>query len=176
VENAVTGLKVPPGDPQLLASAIRQVLGVPSLCEFLKINGYEYALKRYDWDLVAEKTLQTYMRSLTQKRISGMASGEKEQIPSVGTSDEDFFLTDYRLLRLLLTLGITKEESSKTAREISALLRQSESLIKIVIGRLASLGYISALIVPSRINEDFAVDIRYHLTESGIVSACSDFS
>ena len=77
VENAVTGLKVPPGDPQLLASAIRQVLGVPSLCEFLKINGYEYALKRYDWDLVAEKTLQTYMRSITQKRISGMAFGEK---------------------------------------------------------------------------------------------------
>jgi hypothetical protein len=178
VENAVTGLKVPPGDPQLLASAIRQVLGVPSLCEFLKINGYEYALKRYDWDLVAEKTLQTYMRSMTQKQISGMASGEKEQIPSVGTAaaDEDFFLTDYRLLRLLLTLGITKEESSKTAKQISALLRQSESLIKIVIGRLASLGYISALIVPSRINDDFAIDIRYHLTESGIVSACSDFS
>ena len=177
VENAVTGLKVQPGDPQLLASAIRQVLGVPSLCEFLKINGYEYALKRYDWDLVAEKTLQTYMRSMTQKRISAMALGEKEQIPSVGTADdEDFFLTDYRLLRLLLTLGITKEESSKTAREISALLRQSESLIKLVIGRLASLGYISALIVPSRINDDFAIDIRYHLTESGIVSACSDFS
>jgi len=118
------------------------------------------------------------MRSMTQKRISGMASGEKEQIPSVGTAaaDEDFFLTDYRLLRLLLTLGITKEESSKTAKQISALLRQSESLIKIVIGRLASLGYISALIVPSRINDDFAIDIRYHLTESGIVSACSDFS
>jgi len=176
VENAVTGLKVPPGDPQLLASAIRQVLGVPSLCEFLKINGYEYALKRYDWDLVAEKTLQTYMRSLTQKRISSIASGKKEQIPSVGTADEDFFLTDYRLLRLLLTLGITKEESAKTAREISVLLRQSESLIKLVIGRLASLGYISALIVPSTINGDLGVDIRYHLTESGIVSACSDFS
>jgi glycosyltransferase involved in cell wall biosynthesis len=165
VENGFTGLKVPPGDPDSLVSAIRQVLEVPSLSGFLKINGYEYVLKRYNWDLVAEKTVDTYMQALTQ------------EISPVLIANEDFFVTDRMLLRLLLTLGITNEESSKTAQEISVSIRGvSEELVKIILGRLASNGYISTLIVPTRINGDLAVDIRYHLTENGIISACSDFS
>ena len=176
VENGFTGLKVTPGDRDSLVSAIRQVLEVPSLSRFLKRNGYEYILKRYNWDLVAEKTVDIYMQALSQQ-ILGKTSREKAQIPPVVIADEDFFVTDRMLLRLLLTLGITNEESSKTAQEISASITGvSEELVKLILGRLASHGYISTLIVHTRINGDLAVDVRYHLTENGIISACSDYS
>lgn len=175
VENGVTGLKFPSGDSDSLVAAIRCVLEFPSVAEHLKLNAYDYIVKRCNWDLVAEKTLQTYNQAMLEDRILSTAYNNNIQV-SAAVRDEDF-LTGQGLLRLLFTLGATKKEGSKTAQEVADFLGASEISVKLILGELASKGYISTIIVSTMIDpESTAVEVRYHLTERGIISACADFS
>ncbi len=158
VENGVTGLKVPADDPDSLAIALHRVLNEPSLAEHLKQNAYRLISESYNWDLVAQKTLQVYGRALVETRRSA------------ALRDEDF-LTESGLLYLLFTLGATKRERAKTAAEIAASIKASEVSVKLILGRLASQAYVSNLFEP-----ELAVGVGYHLTESGIIKACAGFS
>src|SRR5919197_715470 len=178
IENGVTGLRFLPGDSNSLTAAIRSILEVPSLAEHLKLNAYNYVVKRDDWDLVAKRTLQTYSKTMAkQERIFAKASN-KMRIPNAADAfPDENLLTDQGLLRLLLTMGATKDDSSKTALEIASFLNASEASIKLILGRLASQGYVSTTVMPTLTNpEVYPVEIRYHLTGGGIISACADFS
>jgi hypothetical protein len=114
---------------------------------------------------------------VNQERIFAKASN-KMRIPNAADAfPDENLLTDQGLLRLLLTMGATKDDSSKTALEIASFLNASEASIKLILGRLASQGYVSTTVMPTLTNpEVYPVEIRYHLTGGGIISACADFS
>jgi len=81
------------------------------------------------------------------------------------------------MLQALFTLGVTKEENSKTALEISNFLSIPENSAKLILGRLASQRYVSVVVLPTITNTELtSAHIRYHLTERGINGACTAFS
>ncbi len=158
VENGVNGIKVPAEDPSSLSTALRTLLEDSSLADRLRKNAYSSLLERYNWDLVAEKTLEAYQQALTETKESPALVMEH-------------FLTDTGLLSLLFTLGATRRNVAKTAREIAASIKALETPVKLILGRLASQGYVSVFL-----EHGSSVEVTYYLTESGIVKACSGFS
>jgi glycosyltransferase involved in cell wall biosynthesis len=181
VKDGITGLKFRAGDVDSLASAITRILEEPFLAESLVLNAYHDRIKWYNWDMVAEKTLQTYKELLANFDAIPMAdsSSEEEQIilMSEGNVDQGCYFTDNSLLQVLFTLGATKEENSRSAREISNLIGISENSAKLIFGRLAAQGYVSLIIIPTITNtESTSLNVRYHLTERGINGASTSFS
>ena len=59
VENGRTGILVPPGDSDLLAEAISQLLDDPAMAREMGLRGRERACKLYDWDVIVD---QHYLR------------------------------------------------------------------------------------------------------------------
>jgi glycosyltransferase involved in cell wall biosynthesis len=59
VTDGVSGLLVPPGDPEALARAIDRVLSSPDLARRLGEAARERA-KDYDWEVLAERVLEVY--------------------------------------------------------------------------------------------------------------------
>lgn len=55
VVDGVTGLLVPPKDPEALAEALCQLIGDPARAEQMGAAGRGHALDRFDWDRVGEK-------------------------------------------------------------------------------------------------------------------------
>jgi glycogen synthase len=189
VENGITGLEFSAGDANSLVAAIRRLLEEPLLAESLTQRGYNSLVVRgYDWDLVAKKTIQIYNQAIynqaitPQDNILSYRGVSKKVLPSYTSArdeldDENCFLTDQGLLRLLFTMGATKKESPKTAQEISSFIKASPDSVKQILGKLASQEYVSILIMPTIIDRELkSIDIRYYLTERGIISACADFS
>ncbi len=158
VEDGHTGLKVRPGDPTQLAEALARALVDARLARRLKANGYQMARERYGWDMVGEKTLSVYEQALSQAHVESDA-----------LADEDF-LGDGELLHLLLVVGATEQQDARSARDIARAVGAPEIPVKLILGRHVSAGYVSAVQTPS------LSDVRYHLTETGIVRVCSDFS
>jgi glycogen(starch) synthase len=66
VTHGVSGLLVPPGDPEALACAIDRVLSSPDLAHQLGEAAREQA-KDYDWEVLAERVLEAY-RDVTASR------------------------------------------------------------------------------------------------------------
>jgi D-inositol-3-phosphate glycosyltransferase len=60
VVDQVTGLLVPPRRPDVLASALRDLLGSPTMGAAYGIAGRDRVLARYDWERVAAATAQVY--------------------------------------------------------------------------------------------------------------------
>jgi D-inositol-3-phosphate glycosyltransferase len=60
VVDQVTGLLVPPRRPDVLAAALRDLLGSPTMGTAYGIAGRDRVLARYDWERVAAATAQVY--------------------------------------------------------------------------------------------------------------------
>ena len=161
VEDNVTGLKVQAEASDLLAAAIMNLLDNPFLARQLASNAYQCVKRKYNQYLLAEKTISTYLEAI---RHTDNNAFEKEE------HNADF-LTDCSLRSLLLTLGIVDRKKSKTAREIATKIKAPEVRVKLVLGRLASQGYVS-----TSSNLTANQKVSYHLTESGILGTCGVYS
>lgn len=60
VEDGVTGLKVPPWDPDALAGAVIRLLTDKGYSEMLTKNALRKVTEQYDWRGIAEKTAEAY--------------------------------------------------------------------------------------------------------------------
>jgi glycosyltransferase involved in cell wall biosynthesis len=158
VEDGVTGIKVPPGDGRLLAIALRRVLEDRSLAEQLRRNGNRHVRDCYGWAPIAETTLSVYELARAQQRV-----------PVFPVSDEEL-LGDEDLLHYLHAVGATDEEVARSAREIASALGAPEFPVKLILGRQVSCGYVSTVL------EDELSNVRYHLSATGVIKVCSDFS
>jgi glycosyltransferase involved in cell wall biosynthesis len=65
VVDQVTGLHVPPQDPQATADALARLLGDQQLRRKLGSAGQQRARARYSWDRVAAETEKAYLHALT---------------------------------------------------------------------------------------------------------------
>ena len=157
VEDGVTGVKVPSSDPHALAEGILRVLDNQELSQRLKENAYRAVQERYRWDLIAEKTLEAY-RTSSPRPQSSKAVEDAE------------FLSDPALLQFLLTMGATDGEGAVSAGDMASLIKSPETPVKLILGRQASLGYVSTKLGPD------SSRVRYHLSPVGIIKACSDMS
>lgn len=68
VVDGVTGVLVPPRDPDAVAAALRRVLGDPSFSSRLGRAGAERARRTYSWDCVARGALGAYARARGDER------------------------------------------------------------------------------------------------------------
>jgi len=66
VENGVTGLLVPPSDPEALASAINELLESAGRRELMGRAAREKVLRELTWDHIARRTVEFYARVLRQ--------------------------------------------------------------------------------------------------------------
>jgi alpha-maltose-1-phosphate synthase len=60
VADGKTGLLVPPGDPEALATAINSLIGDPDRAAELGVRGRERAVAEFSWDQVAAQTAALY--------------------------------------------------------------------------------------------------------------------
>jgi len=66
VEDGVTGLKVRPGDPEQLASAIELLVANPELRRSLGEAGMRAVRERFSWKVVAGRVLEIYRAVLSE--------------------------------------------------------------------------------------------------------------
>ncbi len=66
VEDGVSGLLVPPGDPEALAQALRRVLDDPALARRLGEDGFQYVAQKFAWERIADEVAALY-RSLVEE-------------------------------------------------------------------------------------------------------------
>jgi len=66
IEDGVTGLLVPPGDPQAMAEATIKIFEDKQLASRLAHLAYERVKGRYTVELMVERTLQVYREALSQ--------------------------------------------------------------------------------------------------------------
>ena len=66
VEDGVTGLLVPPGDPSALRRAIQSLLGDAELRRRLGNHAREHAREHFSWHVATEATLRAYRVALTR--------------------------------------------------------------------------------------------------------------
>jgi glycosyltransferase involved in cell wall biosynthesis len=71
VEDGVTALLVPPGEPEAMALAVLRLLSDVRLYECFRANGLE-SVKRYGWDHVSNLWSQTYRRVLAASADSSL--------------------------------------------------------------------------------------------------------
>ncbi len=157
IQDGVTGLKVPAADPHALAKGLLRVLEDAAFADILRENAYRSVQNKYHWELVADKTIETY---------NLVSAGS----PRSTASRDETFLGDPTVLTFLLTIGATDKEGAKSAREISSLIEAPETHVKQILGRQASQGYVLTTLDQER------TDVRYLLSGTGIIKACSEFS
>jgi glycosyltransferase involved in cell wall biosynthesis len=63
VVHGATGVHVPPRRPDVLALALRNLLGDPVRCQAYGIAGLDRARARYSWNRIAQETLAVYART-----------------------------------------------------------------------------------------------------------------
>lgn len=157
VEDGQTGLKVPPGDPDVLALALDTVLHDPGYADKLRQNAYRVVGTRFTWDGVAAKTRTVYRMAVAQPRV-----------PAAPLT-EDAFLDDVSLIQFLLAVGATKSDAGLTSKEIASKVAAPNERVKLVLGWLVSDGYVSTAAAAGPA-------VRYHLSETGIIKACRGLS
>jgi D-inositol-3-phosphate glycosyltransferase len=79
VVDQVTGLLVPPRQPDALAAALRGLLAAPTQGLAFGIAGRDRVLARYGWDRIAECTLAVYDEVLAERAGRPVSSGPDEQ-------------------------------------------------------------------------------------------------
>ena len=157
VEHGLTGLKFQPSDPVSLAASIRRLLEEGSLARELTQNAYRMLAEKYSWDVAAERTLRVYERASTE-------------ILKFGAVPDEHFLTDTSLTSLLFTLGATNGKNAMSLGEIADVVKAPGLPLKLILGKLSSHGYLVNLLDPD------SNEVRYHLSDKGIVKACARFS
>ena len=65
VVDGVTGAHVPPRRHPELASALRNVLGHPTMTQAFGVAGRDRAVARYNWDRIAAATVDVYQELIT---------------------------------------------------------------------------------------------------------------
>ncbi|MFC0627523.1 glycosyltransferase [Kribbella deserti] len=78
VEDGVTGLLVPPQDPERLAEALRELLASPARREAMGASGLRRVRERYSWHQVAADTEAVYTRLLAGRATTAVV-GRKGQ-------------------------------------------------------------------------------------------------
>ena len=81
VVDDLTGVHVPPRDPERLASALRRLLDDPERRRRLGLAGVERARRLYDWNRIAATTLDVYAR-LTRRPRRRRARGGRFELPA----------------------------------------------------------------------------------------------
>ncbi|MCO1576298.1 glycosyltransferase [Crossiella sp. SN42] len=76
VVDGVTGVLVPPREPEALAKAIRQVTGDPAFAQALGVAGNDRVTARYGWDRIAADTVRAYQRITRVGAAEGAVVGE----------------------------------------------------------------------------------------------------
>jgi glycosyltransferase involved in cell wall biosynthesis len=67
VEHGRSGLLVPPGDPDALASAIEEMASDPERARAMAATGREDARRRFGWDRVIEETARVYRVAMERR-------------------------------------------------------------------------------------------------------------
>jgi glycosyltransferase involved in cell wall biosynthesis len=70
VRDGVTGFLVPPGDSDVLAERINDLLGDPSLRKRMGDAARSFVERSYDWDQVAEEYVETYDLALRRRNAA----------------------------------------------------------------------------------------------------------
>ncbi len=78
-QHSVTGLVVPPRDPDALAKAINRLLNDAGLCERMGEAGYRRATSEFSLMRMVQGTLRVY------EQVMGLAAGTLSRVPSVTT-------------------------------------------------------------------------------------------
>ncbi|MGQ9594799.1 MAG: glycosyltransferase [Anaerolineae bacterium] len=60
VEDGLSGLLVPPGDPEALAQALQRVLDDPALAQRLGEEGFRYVAEKFAWEHIADQMAALY--------------------------------------------------------------------------------------------------------------------
>lgn len=66
VEDGVTGILVPPGDPEALAEAITRLLRDPGMCHRMGQRGRQRVLEEFTVEQVLEQTMNVYRKAIAQ--------------------------------------------------------------------------------------------------------------
>ncbi|OZM75942.1 glycosyltransferase [Pseudonocardia sp. MH-G8] len=85
VVDGVTGLLVPPRRPDLLATALRDLLSSPTMGAAYGIAGRDRVLARYDWERVATASALVYDEVVTAR---GRHTAAKVDRPDVRSADD----------------------------------------------------------------------------------------
>jgi glycosyltransferase involved in cell wall biosynthesis/phosphoheptose isomerase len=99
IVDEVTGVHVPPRDPERLASALRSLLDDPDRRARLGRAGAQRASRLYDWDRIASSTLEVYGRLLGERRLRRRVTGMRRFGAAPDSRDHLAALAD--ALRLL---------------------------------------------------------------------------
>ncbi|MEM2969632.1 MAG: glycosyltransferase [Candidatus Bathyarchaeia archaeon] len=165
VEHDKTGVKVYPDNSDSVAWGILKVLKDQAFANKIRENAYQNVVENYNWDKIAEETIKVYREGVTlaQPRI---VAKYRVEFPSFKF---DSYPDEFRVLLSLYTLGAIDSEHARSAEELSSILRIKVNKILRLLQKLISSGYIETSI-------DHLKRLRYHLTKSGIIKACSLFS
>lgn len=131
----------------------------------LRENAYQEVVKNYDWNKIADETIEVYRQSMTLVPPRPVAKPDVE-FPSFKF---DKYPEEFRLLLLLYTLGAVDSKYARSAEELSSRLGIKINEVHILLQKLASSGYVKT-------SRDRWQRLRYYLTKSGIIKACSPFS
>ena len=190
VVDGVTGVHVPPRDPERLAAALRSLLADPAACDAYGRAGIRRARRLYDWERIATATLDVYARVARQapatarfelpptalEHLATLAEslrqleGEAERLSSWGTRLAGRLLAGGRLL----TVG--NGGSAAHAQHLSAELvgrysSEREPLSAICLhGDSSSL---TAICNDYGIEEGFARQVRAHGRPGDVLLALS---
>jgi 1,4-alpha-glucan branching enzyme len=80
ISHGIDGLKVPPGNPGILARYVADLLAHPARAQRLSRNAYRKVQGRYSWDQIASETAGTYLEVISR---AAAASAKKNQRGSV---------------------------------------------------------------------------------------------
>jgi predicted transcriptional regulator len=163
VEHEKTGIKVPPDNSDSLAWGILRLLQNSGLGERIRKNAYQRVVEEYDWNEIAEKTIEVYESALTRGRK-----------PKAGRLSHPFLvLEEYpevmRILLLLHILGAVEETNAKRPVELAEMLGISIERVHVLLQSLLESGHIAFF-------RDSLRRVRYFLTKSGVLKVCSTFS
>lgn len=163
VEHEKTGIKVYVDNSDSLAWGILRILQDNGLRQKIRRDAYKKALKEYDWDEIARKTVDVYSHALTgeQKPVSVQIT------PPFLTLEE--YSDEMRILLLLHILGVVDETTAKRPAELAEMLGMSIAKLRGLLRQLSEGGYIIAF-------RDDLRRLRYYLTRHGIIKVLSAFS
>jgi glycosyltransferase involved in cell wall biosynthesis len=163
VQHDKTGIKVYVDNSDSLAWGILRVLKNPDIADRIRQNGYRKALREYDWDRIAERTMKVYDLAL-------MAAPRPEAIrmkfPFLMFEE---YPEEMRILLLMHILGALDKEDAKRPAELAELLGIGVVRLHGLLQKLLDSGYVT------RYRDDLR-RLRYFLTKLGIVKVCSAFS
>ncbi len=165
VEHDKTGVKVHPDNSDSVAWGILKLLRDKAFANKIRENAYQKIVKDYDWNKVAEETINVYRQALALVPLRPVAKPEVE-FPSFKF---DEYPEEFRLFLLMYTLGAVDSEHARSAEELSNALGIKVNEIRRLLQKLLDSGYVET-------SRDRLRRLKYYLTKYGIIKACSLFS